>query len=140
MESRPDGTVVHASHLAQPVGLADLVTVQPDGCFELRGRNADLLEIAGKRASLSDLNRKLLAVDGVVDGVVLQLDGVDGAGVRRIAALVVAPGLDEATILRALREQLDPVFLPRRLRCVDQLPRNDTGKLPREALLALLES
>lgn len=140
LEPQPDGTLVHAPHLAQPVGLADLVELHSDGCFQLRGRNADLLEIAGKRASLGDLNRKLLAVPGVVDGVVLQLDGVDGVGVRRIAALAVAPGLDEATILLALREQLDPVFLPRRLRCVTQLPRNDTGKLPRDALLALLES
>ncbi|MFZ2755067.1 MAG: AMP-ligase, partial [Lysobacteraceae bacterium] len=55
-----------------------------------------------------------------------------------IAALAVAPGLDEAAILLALRQSVDPVFLPRRLRIVDALPRNDTGKLPREALLRLL--
>ena len=65
----------------------------------LRGRNADMLEIAGKRASLGDLTRKLLAVPGVEDGVVFQLDDADAMGVRRIAALAVAPGLDEATIL-----------------------------------------
>src|SRR5690606_17051854 len=122
-----------------PVILADLVEVFADGRFELRGRNADLLEIAGKRASLGDLTRKLLAVPGVVDGVVLQLDACDGPGVRRIAAVAVAPGLDAAAILAALRKQVDPVFLPRRLRCVDRLPRNDTGKLPRHALLALLD-
>ncbi|MGY0800058.1 AMP-binding protein [Lysobacter sp. A286] len=138
LEPRPDGTAVHAPHLAQPVMLADLVELYPEGCFQLRGRNADLLEIAGKRASLGDLNRKLLAVPGVVDGVMVQLDAADDVGVRRIAALVVAPGQDEATILLALRGQMDPVFLPRRLRCVDCLPRNDTGKLPRDAVLALL--
>ncbi|CAG4977835.1 AMP-binding protein [Novilysobacter luteus] len=137
---QPDGTAVHAPHLDQPVVLADLVELLPDGRFELRGRNADLLEIAGKRASLADLTRKLLAVPGVVDGVVLQLDACDGPGVRRIAALAVAPGLDAAGILAALRRQVDPVFLPRRLRCVDTLPRNDTGKLPRDALLALLQT
>ena len=38
----------------------------------------------------------------------------------------------------ALRQGVDPVFLPLRLRIVDALPRNDTGKLPREALLRLL--
>jgi acyl-coenzyme A synthetase/AMP-(fatty) acid ligase len=31
------------------------------------------------------------------------------------------------------------VFLPRRLRLVDALPRNETGKLPRAALLRLLQ-
>ena len=72
------------------------------------------------------------------DGVVLQLDEPDAGGVRRIAALAVAPGLTEARILDALRGEMDPLFLPRPLRLVDALPRNETGKLPRAALLALL--
>jgi len=137
--AQPDGAAVHAPHLPQAVVLADLVEVHEDGSFELRGRGADLLEIAGKRASLGDLTRRLLAIPGVDDGVVLQLDADDDSrGVRRIAALAVAPTLDEAAILAALRMQVDPVFLPRRLRRVDALPRNETGKLPRQALLELL--
>ena len=135
---RPDGTLVSAPHLAGPTRLADLVEVQADGRFLLRGRNADLLEIAGKRASLADLTRRLLAVPGVEDGVVLQLDAAGPDGVRRIAALAVAPGLDEAAILAALRVGIDPVFLPRPLRRVPALPRNETGKLPRSNLLELL--
>ena len=140
LSPQPDGTAVHAPHLPHPIALADLVEVLDDGRFLLRGRSADLLEIAGKRASLGDLTRKLLAVPGVVDGVVFQAEQPDDAGVRRVAALVVAPGLDEAHILRALRGAIDPVFLPRPLRCVAALPRNETGKLPRHALTALLAS
>lgn len=138
---QPDGTAVHAPHLASPVVLADLVEVHADGRFLLRGRNADLLEIAGKRASLGDMTRKLLAIPGVEDGIVFQLDGMHGdeGSVRRIAALAVAPSLDEAAILAALRRTIDPVFLPRPLRCVAALPRNETGKLPRELLAALLQ-
>ena len=41
--------------------------------------------------------------------------------------------------LGALRKLIDPVFLPRPLRLVDALPRNETGKLPRQALLAVLK-
>lgn len=140
LQPQPDGTAVHAAHLAEPVVLADLMEVHADGRFEVRGRNADLLDIAGKRASLGDLTRKLLAVPGVEDGVMFQLDDEDAIGVRRIAALVVAPQLDEAQILHALRQQLDPVFLPRPLRRVPALPRNETGKLPRQALHALLHA
>ena len=58
----------------------------------------------------------------------------------RIAALVVAPSLDEAQILTALRGSFDPVFLPRRLRKLAALPRNETGKLPRDLVLGLLSS
>ena len=140
LHPQPDGTSVVAPQLAAPVTLADIVNLSEDGRrFRLRGRQADMLEIAGKRASIGDLSRRLLAIPGVQDGVVFQLDGADALGVHRIAALAVAPGLDEHTILDALRRAIDPLFLPRPLRLVDALPRNETGKLPRSALLALLE-
>jgi acyl-coenzyme A synthetase/AMP-(fatty) acid ligase len=138
LQPQPDGTVVHAPHLPAPVTLADVIELQGEDRFLLCGRQADLLEIAGKRASLGDLTKRLLAVPGVRDGVVFQLDPCAVTGVRRIAALAVAPALDEAAILGALRQAVDPVFLPRKLRLVDALPRNETGKLPRAALLQLL--
>ena len=138
LHPQPDGTLVEAPQLAQPITLADIVALQDEGRrFRLCGRHADLLEIAGKRASLGDLTRRLLAVPGVQDGVVFQLDG-DTIGVKRIAALAVAPGLDEQAILDALRHSVEPVFLPRPLRLVEALPRNETGKLPRAALMALI--
>jgi acyl-coenzyme A synthetase/AMP-(fatty) acid ligase len=140
LQPRPDGALVHAAHLPVAVALADLVELEEDGRFHLRGRQADLLEIAGKRASLGDLTRRLLAIPGVEDGVVLQLDQVDGMGVARVAALVVAPGLDERTILDALRQGIDPVFLPRPVKSVAALPRTETGKLPRAELLRLLHA
>ncbi len=139
LHPQPDGTVVHAPQLAVPISLADIVSLADGGRrFRLRGRRADMLEIAGKRASLADLNRRLLAIPGVRDGVVFQLEGGDALDVHRIAALAVAPGLDEHVILDALRRAIDPLFLPRPLRLVDALPRNETGKLPRAALMELL--
>lgn len=140
LHPQPDGTLVDAPQLREPATLADIVSLSADGRrFRLRGRHADMLEIAGKRASLADLTRRLLAIPGVRDGVVFQLDGGDALDVHRIAALVVAPGLDEHAILDALRKAIDPLFLPRPLRLVAALPRNETGKLPRAALLELLQ-
>ncbi|MBQ4856048.1 acyl-CoA synthetase [Rhodanobacter sp. B2A1Ga4] len=139
LHPQPDGTAVEAPQLAAPVTLADIVSLSHGGRrFRLRGRHADMLEIAGKRASLADLTRRLLAIPGVRDGVVFQLDDGDALGVHRIAALAVAPGLEAHAILDALRRAIDPLFLPRPLKLVDVLPRNETGKLPRAALLALL--
>jgi acyl-coenzyme A synthetase/AMP-(fatty) acid ligase len=136
---RPDGTLVSSDWLPAPVLLQDVIERLPPQGFRLAGRASDHLEIAGKRSSLIELTRRLLAVPGVVDGVVFQPDA-GGAAVRRVAALVVAPGLDDAAILAALRDTVDPVFLPRPLRLVDALPRNATGKLPREALLQSLRA
>jgi len=50
--------------------------------------------------------------------------------VTRLAAYVVAPGLTNEALLRALRQRIDAAFLPRPLHFVEALPRNETGKLP----------
>jgi len=136
---QPDGTMVQAPYFVAPTLLQDVVELLPDQRFTLCGRNSDLLEVAGKRASLADLTRRLLAIPGVEDGVVFCLD-VEAGAVNRLAALVVARGLGEADILDALRRSIDPVFLPRPLRCVEKLPRNATGKLPRAALLEMAKA
>ncbi|RDI99260.1 AMP-ligase [Dyella solisilvae] len=141
LHPQPDGTQVRAPQLEQPMTLADIVTLHDAGRrFRLCGRHSDMLEIAGKRASLGDLTRRLQAIPGVQDGVVFQHDGGDALGVQRVAALAVAPGLDEQSIVEALRRAVDPVFLPRPLKLVEALPRNETGKLPRAALLELLDA
>jgi acyl-coenzyme A synthetase/AMP-(fatty) acid ligase len=137
LHPQPDGTLVSARHFSAPTLLQDIVELLPSRQFLLRGRNSDLLEIAGKRASLGDLTRRLLAIPGVADAVVFQLDA-DANGVRRLAALAVVQGIGETEILAALRAAVDPVFLPRPLRLVHSLPRNAAGKLPRLALLAAL--
>jgi acyl-coenzyme A synthetase/AMP-(fatty) acid ligase len=129
-----DGALAQAPHLPARVALGDRIEFDADGSFRLLGRSADLLKIAGKRASLAELNGKLAAIPGVVDGAFVM--PADNA--RRLAALVVAPGVSKQTILEQLRRTVDPAFLPRPLLIVDQLPRNDTGKLPRQALLDLL--
>ncbi len=139
LHPQPDGTLVTAPHFSAPALLQDIVELLPSRKFLLRGRNSDLLEIAGKRASLGDLTGRLLAIPGVSDGVVFQLDP-DANGVRRLAALAVARGIRETEIRAALRAAVDPVFLPRPLRLVHRLPRNAAGKLPRLALLAALNA
>jgi acyl-coenzyme A synthetase/AMP-(fatty) acid ligase len=138
LRPQPDGTLVDAPHFAAPVALPDVMELLPGRRFRLCGRHADLVDIAGKRASLADLTRRVLALAGVEDGVVLQLDPEEDGAVGRIAALVVAPGRSEADLLEELRRAIDPAFLPRPLRCVAALPRNGTGKLPRADLLAAL--
>jgi acyl-coenzyme A synthetase/AMP-(fatty) acid ligase len=129
---------VRASHLPDLVPLNDFIEVQSDSRFKLLGRHADLINIAGNRASLSDLTLKLNAIEGVRDGVFLMPDSQTGEDISRVVALVVAPDLDKKQILATLAEHIGPVFLPRPLYLVDSLPRNAMGKLPREALSRLL--
>ncbi len=140
IEPRPDGVRISAPQIPAPVVLADLIELESDGRFHLRGRCADLLEIAGKRASLADLNRRLLSIPGIEDGIIFQHETADAVGVKRLAALVVAPTLYEQQIREYLLQILDPAFMPRPLRQVAALPRNATGKIPKAELMALIRN
>lgn len=124
---------IEGAHLDEEVLVSDEVEISSTRRFRLLGRNTDMLKVAGKRASLSDLTQKLLAVPGVEDGVLFMPEGAE-----RPAALVVAPSLTESQILQTLAPQLDAVFLPRPLRKVAHLPRNELGKLPLARLMELL--
>jgi acyl-coenzyme A synthetase/AMP-(fatty) acid ligase len=129
---------VQADYLPVPVPVPDRITVDADGQFVVHGREVDQINIAGHRVSLGDLNQKLLEIEGVQDGVFFLPDEKADL-VTRLIACVVAPGKTVEEIQQALRRRIDPVFLPRPLLLVPCLPRNDTGKLPREALLKLAE-
>ena len=135
--------IASGGHVEQPTALADMLELAPDFAqsrrFELVGRTADLVNIAGKRTSLAYLNVQLNTIAGVIDGAFFMPDedGAAGDGVSRLAAVVVAPTLDARRLAAALRERIDPAFLPRPIHFVDELPRNATGKLTRSTLDAL---
>lgn len=125
-------------HIPEKTAMSDVIEPLTDGSFLLHGRLADMVNIAGKRHSLASLNHLLNSIPGVKDGVFYIPDETSDTRVTRLAAFVVAPNMNQAELLKALRKHIEPVFLPRPLLLLDALPRNSTGKLPRTALQALL--
>ncbi len=142
LEPAADHTRVRAPWFDQATRLQDVVELVA-GRMLLRGRNVDMIEIAGKRASLSDLTRRLLDIPGVQDAVVFQPSDSEAeaqgvARVQRVAAAVVAPNLSVQEVLSAMARAVDPAFLPRPLLRVAALPHNELGKTTRAQLLQLL--
>jgi acyl-coenzyme A synthetase/AMP-(fatty) acid ligase len=132
-----DGYIVSGGHLTTAYQISDQLQMQHDGRFKLLGRQSDMLKLAGKRASLTELNEKLNQIEGIIDGVFIDT-AKPGEETNRLAAVVVAPNLTRKAVIDALAEWIDPVFLPRPLIFVASLPRNESGKLPQQALRALL--
>jgi acyl-coenzyme A synthetase/AMP-(fatty) acid ligase len=132
-----EGCEVNGGHLMERVTLNDRIQLDAEGSFHLLGRDSDILKIAGKRASLRDLNHQLMEIPGVVDGVFLP-PADENCRNRRLSALVVAPSLSKREIHDALAKTIDEVFLPRPLYLVSSLPRNSTGKLPYKEINNLL--
>jgi len=130
-----DQTSVQGGHVPEPTPLADVIEVIDASTFRLLGRSNDLINIAGKRSSLGHLNYHLNMIPGVLDGAFwLPPDDASGSVVRLIA-FVVAPDKTARAlhddVLAALRERVDPAFLPRRIVSVPSLPREtSTAKLP----------
>lgn len=128
---------VVAPYLPAPVLLNDTLSIIDERHFVLEGRSSDLINIAGKRTSLSALNHALLAIPGVEDGAFFLPDDT-AMGTTRLVAFVVAPTLSSDILLEALRTELDPAFVPRAVHKFDRLPRNETGKLSRQALMEVM--
>ena len=128
-----DHFVVSGGHVSEPTPLADVLELHDAQRFRLLGRANDLIHVAGKRSSLAHLNFHLNRIEGVEDGA-FWLPEEDGEEVARPLALVVAPGLAARDIIAALRKQLEPAFVPRRVLHVSALPREATGKLTAAAL------
>ncbi|MES2579575.1 MAG: AMP-binding protein [Pseudomonadota bacterium] len=121
-------------HVEIAVPLNDIIEITDTNHFLLHGRTQDLINIAGKRSSLANLNHHLNAIEGVIDGAFFMPDELSHDHVTRLSACVVAPNLTAKALLTALRLKIDPIFLPRPLLFVESLPRNATGKLPHQAL------
>jgi len=138
MTLRSEAAEYSAPQLPEAISLQDVIESLSPTEFYLRGRAADMIKVAGKRASLQALTQHLLNIEGVRDAAIFLPDAQDDRELRP-AALAVAPNRSARDILVALSERIDAVFLPRPLILVDELPRNTVGKLPQAALLEILD-
>jgi acyl-coenzyme A synthetase/AMP-(fatty) acid ligase len=133
-----DGCDAWGSHFRSPQRLADRIAIDADGTFELLGRQADLIKVAGRRASLAGLNQLLQQLPGLSDGV-FYLPATE-LPTERLVLIHVRESPERSAIEAWLRERMDPVFLPRAFIAVDRLPRSSSGKLPRAALDDIYEA
>ncbi len=137
LETGADSTQVSADWYECPQRLMDVLERRGADGFVALGRNSDLVEVAGKRASLADITRRLCAVPGVEDAVAFQPEAGASGMANRVAAVVVSRGVSARQIATELASSLDAVFLPRPLVLVDRIPRDAVGKVTRARLLEL---
>jgi len=130
--------VVSGGPLPAPEILNDVIEPRGMHRFRLLGRQADMVNVAGKRSSLAYLNQVIAGIPGVVDGAFCVPEIHHRQDFTRLVAFVVAPGLDAQHIRASLLQTLDPVFLPRPIIFLDALPRDGNGKLSASAMASLI--
>jgi acyl-coenzyme A synthetase/AMP-(fatty) acid ligase len=130
-----DSPFVHPG-LPRPWRGADRIEMTSGGRFRHLGRADAILKVGGTRVSLAEIEVRLRALEGVEDAAVIALPQ-DGPRGHEICAAIVAPGLTAADLRSGLLRWFDPIALPRRLRLVAALPREQNGKLQRASLVSL---
>jgi acyl-coenzyme A synthetase/AMP-(fatty) acid ligase len=124
-----------------PYVSADRIVVIDETRFRHLGRADGVVKVGGMRVSLQEIEARLLAIPGVTDACVwaVSVGGARGHETRAVIAGKAASGelLSIEEIRKELLRWLEPVVLPRRMRVLDALPRESTGKLRREVLEAL---
>lgn len=119
----------------------DLARRDPDGSFRIVGRKKELIVLAdGRNVHPEDVEGTLTGVAGVRDAVVVAAGPADAPRVH--AVLLLDPGTDPATVVRAANEHLEG---PQRVRSFTvwaggDLPRTPTGKVRRREVERALDA
>lgn len=113
---------------------ADLAEIC-DGLVYLRGRAADLINVAGRKVSPETIERVLLEHPSVRDCMVISLPASEHGRGEEIVAVVAARGALAEPELRVFAAARLPAWqVPRQWRFVDALPVNARGKRARAEL------
>ncbi|MGD8107233.1 AMP-binding protein [Pantoea sp. FN0302] len=134
-----DAFRVFSPLIAQQEGLLldDILQLEDNGLFHLVGRHGRVVKIEEKRISLSEVERRLMALEGIRDAAALPVTrgGRQGIGavlvleepLRRMWQQTSGKKL-ELSWRRALLPWLEPVAIPRYWRIVDEIPVNSMNK------------
>lgn len=126
---------------------ADLITLNPDGSFILRGRADRVVKVEGKRVSLDMVEAALSHLAEVADATAVLLDGPR----QELAAILVLTPQGRERLARMgdfrfgrmlrtlLADRLETIARPRRWRFVAELPMAAMGKRSHAAAAALFE-
>ena len=129
----PDGSIEPFRGKRNKTG--DLAVMDEDGFVRVTGRTKDVIIRGGMNISPIEVDEVLLAHADIAEAAAVGVpDPIYGEEV--VAFAVPKPGvnLTERTILAYCETKLPPAKCPKKLFFVDQLPKNDRGKILRDKL------
>jgi D-alanine--poly(phosphoribitol) ligase subunit 1 len=115
----------------------DLACIDDEERYHFLGRVDNQVQLRGQRVELDEIEHHLRAVSGCDNAVAIFLDHRD-IWAQEIVAVVLPGALDTGEIRKQLGKRLPPYMVPRKIVIYDELPRNASGKLDRNALIRQL--
>jgi long-chain acyl-CoA synthetase len=113
----------------------DIATMDEDGYIAIVDRKKDMINVSGFNVYPREVEEVLFRHPAVADASVVQFpDPYQGESVMAFVVLKQGESATEADIIAFCREQIATFKCPRRVVFVDELPKNNTGKVLRREL------
>nr|WP_268801704.1 AMP-binding protein [Piscirickettsia litoralis] len=122
--------------------LHDTIENITDNRFTLGPRSNDLIKVAGKRASLAELHHTVKEISGIKDAAFYLPE--QESHTKLYQRLILFVCFDEklvttTMIKQKIKQYFDPIFVPKEIYKLEELPRNEVSKLTLSSLKELLE-
>jgi malonyl-CoA/methylmalonyl-CoA synthetase len=113
----------------------DLGRIDPDGYLYIVGRAKDLVISGGYNVYPKEVEMQIDALAGVLESAVFGVPHPDfGEGVTAVVVCQPQIQLSEADVLYSLQARLARYKIPKRVLVLEELPRNNMGKVQKNVL------
>ena len=125
-------TPYHVENITLPFSLKDRGYVDERGWLHFLGRTDDICNVNGRKVSSVKVTTALTDIEGVVEAAVLSRHIADADVL--VAFVASTTSYTKQELVRCLRERLEDYELPKQFIFLEQLPRNESGKIDKLAL------
>ena len=125
-------TPYHVENITLPFSLKDRGYVDERGWLHFLGRTDDICNVNGRKVSSVKVTTALTDIEGVVEAAVLSRHIADADVL--VAFVASTTSYTKQELVRRLRERLEDYELPKQFIFLEQLPRNESGKIDKLAL------
>jgi acyl-coenzyme A synthetase/AMP-(fatty) acid ligase len=108
--------------------LDDVLEFNERGSFRLAGRRDRIVKIEEKRISLSEIERRLLALPGIKEAAVVPVMRGNRIALGAVVVVTDSDSVSKRLWREALSAWLEPIAIPRYWRVVESIPLNSQSK------------
>jgi acyl-CoA synthetase (AMP-forming)/AMP-acid ligase II len=114
----------------------DYCRIDADGYLYFVGRMDDIIESRGEKVAPKEVEAALIGIPGVLEAAVIGVpDETLGQAVKAFVVLEEGVVLDERRLRRECQSRLENHMVPKHVVIVQRLPKTETGKLKKTALI-----
>jgi long-chain acyl-CoA synthetase len=113
----------------------DLGRMDDEGFLYVVGRTKDMVKVGGERVSAKEIEEVILELREVQEVAVIGVeDAVLGEAIKAFVIASPGDGVESERVVSHCRKRLPPFKVPKFVEMVEELPRNESGKILKPAL------